>query len=344
VNPLGGVDLSAGRVSPTVLSPDLADPYSYQYNFSLERRILNRYILRTGYLGSRSYKLFNSYILNRAGVVPGIPLTPATVDQRRDDPRYYEVKTVVNAGMAYFDAAQVSLEIPLGSGLATAATYTFSKAIDEGSDFSSTAANRDMLSNRSQSEHDSLNDRRGLSNFDSPHSLALDYSYQIPNGRSGWTRGWQVTGATLIKTGTPLTLFIGSDSPGFGNVDGGPSDRPHIVDPSILGMTIDHPNNAPSILLRERFAYIQPGEHRGTLGRNAFRKAGIANWNAALAKQFVFRGRREWSALVRAEAYNLTNTPQFDEPQRNLSAPAFGKITNTLNDGRVLQLGLRLLL
>jgi hypothetical protein len=89
---------------------------------------------------------------------------------------------------------------------------------------------------------------------------------------------------------------------------------------------------------------MQPGEDRGSVGRNVFRKAGIANWNAAISRQFVFKGRREWSALLRAEAYNLTNTPQFDEPQRNLSAPAFGKITNTLNDGRVLQLGLRLLL
>jgi hypothetical protein len=47
---------------------------------------------------------------------------------------------------------------------------------------------------------------------------------------------------------------------------------------------------------------------------------------------------------VRAEAYNLTNHPQFDEPQRNFSSPSFGRITNTLNDGRVLQIGLRLML
>jgi hypothetical protein len=38
------------------------------------------------------------------------------------------------------------------------------------------------------------------------------------------------------------------------------------------------------------------------------------------------------------------NHAQFDEPQRNLSSPAFGKITNTLNDGRVFQLGLRLMM
>nr|MCU0246671.1 hypothetical protein [Bryobacter sp.] len=42
--------------------------------------------------------------------------------------------------------------------------------------------------------------------------------------------------------------------------------------------------------------------------------------------------------------YNLSNTPQFDVPQRNLSSPSFGRITNTLNDGRVMQVGLRLVL
>jgi hypothetical protein len=43
--------------------------------------------------------------------------------------------------------------------------------------------------------------------------------------------------------------------------------------------------------------------------------------------------------MVRGEAYNLTNTPQFEEPQRDFSLPSFGRITNTLNDGRVLQIG-----
>ena len=63
-----------------------------------------------------------------------------------------------------------------------------------------------------------------------------------------------------------------------------------------------------------------------------------------MTKQWRFDGSREWTVLLRGEAFNLTNHPQFDEPQRNLSAPPFGKITNTLNDGRVLQLGLRVIL
>jgi hypothetical protein len=47
---------------------------------------------------------------------------------------------------------------------------------------------------------------------------------------------------------------------------------------------------------------------------------------------------------LRAESFNLGNRPQFDEPNRNLNATAFGKITNTLNDGRIFQLSLRFFL
>ena len=143
--------------------------------------------------------------------------------------------------------------------------------------------------------------------------------------------------------GTPFNMFVGSDSPGFGNVDGGTSDRPSILDPSILGMSISHPDTAPDILRKDRFDFIQPGESRGNIGRNAFRKAPIRNFNLALSKEWQGDSLDEWTLLLRAEAYNLTNTPQFDEPNRNLTAEAFGTITNALNDGRVFQLGLQLI-
>ncbi|MBI4873745.1 MAG: TonB-dependent receptor [Acidobacteria bacterium] len=351
LNPLGKANLDpGGRTAPTFFSPGLVSPYAHQYNFTLERRLANLWQLRLGYVGSRSFKLMNVYIQNRAEPVPGIPLTTATVDQRRPDPRYYEVKHILNGGIAYLDAAQATLQMPLRRGFAWSASYTFGKAIDEGSDYAFTAANKDLSTARSQWQYDSLKDKKGLSTFDSTHALLISYSYDLPRLVRGthWlgkmAGGWQVSGVTMLKSGTPLTLYVGSDAPGYGNVDGGPSDRPNIVDPSILGMTIGHPDTAPLIMRRDRFAFIQPGEHRGSVARGAFRKAGIANFNAALSKLWRFHAGREWSAILRGEAYNLTNHAQFDEPQRNLSSPSFGRITNTLNDGRVLQIGLRLVM
>jgi hypothetical protein len=246
VDPLAGVNVydASARYSPTFLAEELVAPYSHQYNASWERTLAGSAILRVSYIGSRTIKMLNNYILNRADLVPGIPTTPATVDQRRPDPRYYETRWVVNGGIAYFDAGQATLDLPLRRGLTGGLSYTFSKAIDTGSDFSATAANRDMLTFRSQYQYEAQKDRRGLSNFDSPHSFSSYYSYDLPKpaASQGWWAnllgGWQISGVTMWKRGTPLTLFIGSDAPGFGNVDGGPSDRPNILDPSILGKTL----------------------------------------------------------------------------------------------------------
>jgi hypothetical protein len=350
VDPLQGIDLTnaSARTSPTVLSSDMVSPYSHQYNFGVERRLAGGALVRAGYVGSRSFKLLNSYIHNRAEPVAGIPLTTATVDARRPDPRFYEIKYILNGGIAYMDAAQLTLQLPVRRGLGLGATYTFGKALDEGSDYAFTAANKDLTTARSQYQYEAQKDKKGLSTFDSTHAFLLTYSYDLPQPANRWTRvvarGWQVSGVTLLKSGTPLTLYIGSDAPGFGNVDGGPSDRPNILDPSILGRSISHPDEAPLILTRDRFAYITPGERRGSLGRNSFRKSPIANFNAALSRQWHWSARREWIGVFRIEAYNLANHAQFDEPQRNYSSPAFGKITNALNDGRVFQLSLRFIL
>ena len=352
LDPLAGIDVNDpnARTSPTFFSSDLVTPYSHQYNFSIENRFASRYLVRLSYVGSRSLKPLNVFIENRAEPVPGVPLTTATVDQRRPDPRYYDVKYIVNGGIAYMDAAQASFELPSTKGLTFGTTYTFGKALDQGADYAATAANRDVSNARAQSQYESFGDRKGLSSFDSTHAFLAYSNYDLPKIRSadaylGWLlNGWQLSGSSLFKSGTPLTLYVGSDGPGYGNVDGGASDRPNIVDPSIIGMTIPHPDVAPLILRRDRFAYIIPGERRGSVGRGAFRKAGIRNWNAAITKQWRWGGSREKILLLRGEAFNLSNTPQFDEPQRNLSSPAFGKITNTLNDGRVFQFSLRFVL
>ena len=57
--------------------------------------------------------------------------------------------------------------------------------------------------------------------------------------------------------------------------------------------------------------------------------------NAGLARSWPLRS--ETNLTFRAESINFFNTPQFADPNPDLSSPAFGKITNTLNDGRSFQ-------
>ena len=347
VDPLKGINLSAARTSPYVLSPDMVSPYSHQYSLTMEHRLSNGMQIRLGYLGSRTFKLLNGYVQNRAIPMPDIPLITATVDARRPDPRYSSIKRILNGGIAYLDAAQASMDTPTRRGFAAGATYTFSKAIDEGSSYINIAANHD-LELRSQSQYNSLKDKKSTSDFDAPHSLKVYFTWDLPRfrGSSGalsWlANGWQINGAIMVASGTPFYITVGSDAPGFGNVDGESGDRPNILDPSILGATVGNPDTSTQILRRDRFSYIAPGQERGNIGWNVFRKQGIQNCNAAVSRQWQWGGRRAYTLRFQAEAFNLTNHPQFDGPQYTLTSAAFGKITNTLNDGRVLQFGLRL--
>ncbi len=149
-----------------------------------------------------------------------------------------------------------------------------------------------------------------------------------------------MNGVWLLKSGTPFTLETGSDGPGFGNVDGQNSDRPFVLDPRVLGRTIGNPDTSLALLPASAFGFLKPTDYSGNLGRDTFRRGKITNVNTSVERNWALP--RDWSLQLRAEAVNLFNTPQFDQPVYLLSSPTFGKITNTVNGGRVFHFRLQL--
>jgi hypothetical protein len=326
--------------------PDLKAPYSHQYTFLWEPFQSKPWSIQLGYIGSRSHKLFMMWFANRAVPIPGVPQTTATIPDRRPDPRYYEFREARNASNAYFDAARVTFRAPAWHGLTSEASYWFSKAIDTGSAYTNMAAGDEALQGYSQSQDLVAQDLKGPSSFDQSHAVMVRFQYAPPELVSaarmlrGAVNGWRISGTFLAKTGLPFTVITGSDGPGFGNVDGSNGDRPNLIDPSVLGRTFGDPNTSSALLPRTAFSFIAPTESRGNLGSNTFRRGGIRNMNAALARTWAVHG--DWRATVRAESINFFNTPQFASPSADLSSPAFGKITNTLNDGRSFQFTLQI--
>jgi len=347
-DPFAGIDTSNlvnARSIQTRVSPDLATPYSYQYNFSWEAELHPGWRLQLGYVGSRSHKLFQSYNLNRAGVVPGIPTTIDTINLRRADPTAFEVYWINNGSNAYYDAARVNFTMPNWHGITLNAAYWFSKAIDLGGDYNNIGAGPEKIGSGGQTELNVHGDLKALSNFDQPHALLLQAAYNTGRSHSGWFgtlfRNWDLASVYLLKSGTPFTIESGSDGPGFGNVDGLLGDRVFVVDPSQLGHTVGNPDLAPLLLPRSafRFMNVAAGETAGDLGKNTFRKGKITNLNASLARTWTLP--HDLQMTFRAESINFTNTPQFAEPGRQLASPNFGQITNTLNDGRTFRFLLR---
>jgi len=327
VDPLNGVNASEAKGNLYLLDPKLATPYEYQYNAAWEFALTDSWRIQLGYVGSRAHKLLVMWYTNRAQPVPGIPQTTATLNQRRPDPRYADVRFVLNGSRGYFDAARAALAVPRWHGLSMDVAYWFSKAMDLGSSYTNTAYDADSRLGRSQWEYETHSDMKGRSTFDQPHSFLARGSYE-------W-RNWRISAIGLMKQGTPFTVGSGSDAPGYGNVDGNGNDRPNLLDPSILGRTIGNPDTSRFLLPRSAFGYIAPTDPRGNLGRNTFRKGSIRNVNLAMS----YRWR--WFTW-RVESINLLNTPQFADPGTDLSNPNFGQITNTLNDGRAFRFGILL--
>ncbi len=327
-----------------LLDPELAVPYSHQYNLSWEPDWSSTWRVQLGYVGSRSHKLLIMWYRNRAHPVSGIEQTTATINDRRPDPKFAEKRWVLNGSRGYFDAARASLVLTRWHGISLNASYWFSKAIDLGSSYTNTACDSDSRISRSQWEYETQKDMKGPSSFAQTHAFLWTGLYRVPEARgTSWfakiVKGWDLSAVVLMKTGIPFNVVAGSDGPGYGNVDGNGNDRPNLLDPSILGRTFGDPDSSRILLPRSAFEYMEPTDPRGNLGRNVFRKGGIRNVNAALARSWSVGG--DVRLMFRAESINLFNTPQFAEPGLELANQNFGQITNTLNDGRTFRFTLQ---
>ncbi|MFN9922056.1 MAG: hypothetical protein ACK555_20050 [Acidobacteriota bacterium] len=342
LNPLSKLPADISKAGRTVLyafAKDLATPYAHQYNLKWEVPVGKVLRVEAGYIGSRASKLLQRWYLNRARQAPGLAPTSGNIDARRPLAQYADIRYTTSSSRGYYDAMKLGLVVPRWRGISLESAYTWSKAMDLGSSYTNTAYDQDGFNNRSQTDDETHKDLKGRSDFDQPHAFLARGTYALPWGGRKWGR-WSINGVFLGKVGTPFNLKTGSDAPGFGNVDGISGDRPNLLDPSILGNTVGHPDRSRQQLPRSAFAYIPVGQTTGNLGRNVFRRGGIRNLNASVASDWTLKG--DLRLNFRAESINLTNTAQFAEPGSSLTDPNFGVITNTLNDGRALRFQLRL--
>lgn len=341
LDPLNKLPADLSKTDRTVLyafAPDLRTPHAHQYSFTWELAPARALRWELAYVGSRAANLLQRWFLNRAQPVPGIPLTTATVDERRAIRQHADIRYTTASSRAWYDAFKTTLRVNQWRGMTLETAYWWSKSMDLGSSFTNTAYDSDGFNNRSQYEFETHKDMKGRSDFDQPHAYLARGSYNLPwKGKK--LGSWSMNGVYLAKHGTPFNLKSGSDAPGFGNVDGVSGDRPNVVDPTVLGRSIRHPDVSKQLLPKSAFAFFPVGGVAGNLGRNVFRRGGIRNLNASLEGAWTMA--RDTRFSLRVESINLSNTPQFAEPGTSLTDPNFGVITNTLNDGRAFRMQAR---
>ena len=341
-----GFDINTGRVPLPNAAEDgypaanqlLHRGYIQSWNFIIERKLPGELVTSVGYVGSASVRDFSFRNIN-AGQTPGLgndgqPLY--VLFGRTASTRLYD-------GMLHsnYHSLQASLNRRFTGGLLLKGAYTYSRAIDMTNYGDWTETGWPSLSQWDRN--------RGPAGYNIPHNFQFAYVYEFPFGSGKkWASsggaaqavlgGWQMNGIFSSFAGRQFQLTASGSSLNMPDNRQTPDQVKDTVEK--LGKIADDGT------FFDTSAFARVTEVRfGTVGRNTMRGPGVVNMDLSLFR--TFKLTEKFNLQFRAEAFNLSNTPHFSNPNGNANSGNFGKVLSTDNAwaagrSREFQFGLRL--
>ena len=241
-----------------------------------------------------------------------------------------------------FNAMTVKYQQRFKAGLSLLSTYQFSKAIDNVSETqvweikNYTRDVNNLSAERSISGHDVPNDFRTTALWELPVGRGKAYGNNMSKAMDAVVGGWRVSAVVRLADGLPLMFSSTNSNGAYGYV----VQRPNITSLSALGnvpggQSPDHWFNTSAVSIPAAFTI-------GTAPRytSNIRTGALDCPDVLLSKQWEYRER--YRLQFRAEAYNVSNTPQYGRANTSAQSSALGTITGTTNVGpRNVQLGMR---
>ena len=350
----------------------VSNTYSQQWNFNVQHQFGNSYIVEAGYAGNKGTHLpvalmldqidpiYQSLGANLSKTVPNpfyglvttgtlsLP-TIAASQLLRPYPQYTAVNTTGSAATmenradSHYNALQIKAQKRFSSGLSFIVSYTKAKSID---DSSGRVFGVNAFVPPVQNLYD-LAAERSLSEGDVAQQLVFTHTVELPIGHGKtllgnapkavdmMLGGWSVSGTATFSSGFPLVL----SSTGNTGVSGG------VLRPNNDGQTANLGGSVESRLnkyFNTAVFAVPPSYTFGNTSRTLPDTRGPSreNYDLSLSKRFMVR--EGMSLNLRAEAYNLTNTPYFAGPGVALGSSNFGVISVASGD-RQIQFALKLL-
>jgi hypothetical protein len=288
------------------------------------------------YVGTRMDHLATAFNANQ------IPLGGTT----KPFPNLGSVNEYAFIGTGNYNGLQARLNRRFSEGLQFTASYTYSHTIDDSNGaFSTTNGGGRIFLD--QNGNPLLNFNRGNADGDIRHFFVFSSLYELPFGKGRrfgsdmssvldyLIGGWQWNNIISLSTGTPMDLNVNGLAGNQGNrpdVSGGVS-ASIIGGKGVISGTFTQPPSNANV-------YSRPGN----LGRNAIYGPGLHTWDMGVFKDFKFGER--WTTQLRAEVFNLFNTPQFQNGSFNTNMGSGGTGTSQtaatrFSSERQIQIALR---
>lgn len=340
----GGGSLASFPISVTTQAKVFHMPQSYTWNLTVEREVGFNTVVDLSYVGRRGLygqreKNINQTALGAVYANPSI-----NVNALRPYLGYGPIRETFNDANMKYNSLQLGINRRFSNGLSYGLGYTLSKCMDDGS------AQRDIVPNAYD-----VHNLWGACTNDTRHIWVINYIYQLPffknSGRAlkAIAGGWQISGVTQFQTGTPLTVATGDDFAGVGpgsgsqiwNVVGDPQlsngDKKFSQGSADSNYWFNGAKDATGKLI----AFAKPANGTFVTGyfRSLIYNPGFQNWNLGLFKTFAVTEHQ--NLLLRFEAFNWINHPNWGGADSNPNSGTFGKVTGKNDDRRNLQLSLR---
>ena len=334
------------------IARNVTSPYTQQFDLNLQYEIARDLLWQVGYVGSRSNHIAGCTEFNQAVIAtPQNPFNGVTTTTNENLAQRVPFEGIASGSYtcgttfsADYNSLQSSLTQRLNHGLQFQASYTYSKDLDYTSGTGGLPSlELDFLSN----DQNNPRQARGLNDNDRTHRFVLSFVYQAPRMESGprlvqqVLSRWQFSGESVLQSGLPITAIDTSAGSVYGNLVG-------FTRAECTGANPASPGSVTSRLggYFNPDAFTTPpaigdGTGFGNCGVGILRGPSQLNLDLGINREFAFGEKTVLQ--FRTEFFNFTNTPKFALPISDHAAgPAFGLITSTVSNPRIVQFALKL--
>jgi hypothetical protein len=349
-------------------NPKMGDGMTQEYNLNVQYAVGRGYLLEVGYVGTQSAHRSGQVEFDQALLAsPGNAINGQTNNSINNVTARLPIQGVSEGSLftnsvfvANYNGLQTSIRRRMQHGLELGASYTWSKNLDEVNGEVGTDVFELQLPTNNQ--HTLRQSSYGPAGDDRDQRVVVNFNWQAPHWSIGPTMArqalsnWEFSGIGLIQSGIPLSVFDGNAGSVYGLLGGEVRAERTGSNPSTHGSLYSRVLNgyldsaAFTRAPEAPFGTSLADQDFGNSGVGIVRGPGQHNVDAAVERTFPITETS--SVHFRTESFNLTNTPQFGNPNTGLgygdptqlnpsASPSFGRITGTVTNPRIVQFALR---
>jgi hypothetical protein len=320
--------------------PNMKPPTIQQWNMTLEQQLPHATLARLSYQGSSAYHLLGAIEGNAAVYNPALTQKQnvANYNVRRPMGQYFQGLSLnEDIGTSNYNALVATLQRQTGHGFTFLTGYRWSRCMttaDPGGFNSDVYATPFRSVDYAACSYDVRNQFKASAVWQAPQThFGSEFANTLLSG-------WQANGILTLRTGQPFTVLSGVDN----STSGIGKDRADYIggNPN-LSRSRSHAQLAAGFFNPAVFAPNALGTY-GNTRRNLLYGPGYEDIDLSVNKSFAipFKNMEEQRIQFRAEAFNVLNRVNFNNPGATISSKSVGTITSA-GDPRILQFALKYL-